>query len=53
MVQPLKPGEHLDMDSGVRVERLENGEQYRLIHHDFGHVVLTGNDIEEIAELVE
>lgn len=49
----LEPGEHVDLDSGVTVKRLKNGDQYAVNAPNFGRVVLMASDIEEIAELVE
>ncbi|AGM11300.1 hypothetical protein HHTV1_46 [Haloarcula hispanica tailed virus 1] len=46
----LVPGEHVDLDSGVTIERKENGDQFRVIQPDFGHVVLNKGQIRAVAE---
>lgn len=49
-IEPLAPGEHVDLDSGVTIKRLKNGDQYRVVHPDFGHVVLNKGQIRAVAE---
>lgn len=50
-IQALAPGEHVDLDSGMMVERMKKGDQFRIDHPDLGYVVLNRDEIETVAAL--
>ena len=48
--QPLTPGEHVDLDSGVTVRRFGTKDSYRVINAEEG-VTLDREDVRDLAAL--
>lgn len=49
-IEELEAGESTELRSGVVIECLQNGKQFRIDHPEFGHVVLNRGQIRAVAE---